>query len=305
MKYDLLLDVLKKQDKLREQILKQGEMANRYISPIIRGIEIDTTSFISRTMASIEKQKKLIDSFLKQDRMVEMFEKITSGIVETEEDINIFKVAMVKLGYPPHYDVDIRKMRMIARDYVENKDQVAEYIDEFMAINYDAEAISEMLIKWEGKPFLDKRIQILRNVVRSHNQGMYHLSVLGIISQYEGIIVDAFNITGHVNGKIQKILLMNLLLQENIGSFRFDKEILDYYVFNILVPFHHGETVISEVSRHAILHGGFANFGKESISLKVILLFDFLVDAIEDLTPESIEEGMKAVEQQRNKKSKK
>ncbi|MDP1419217.1 hypothetical protein Q8G35_12425 [Peribacillus simplex] len=286
-----LFSAIEKQSEFIKLSIDHVNWLNDMIPPVFREIQASTLA-IDRIMKSVSPQYKIFDTF----------EKIRRDIEQTEEDMEVFQAAIVELGYPPHYDVDIRQMRKIVKDFIEDKKQVVEYIDEFMALNYDATAMNEMLIKWDGKPFLERRIQILRNVVRAHNQGMYHLAVLGIISQYEGIIVDAFSITGHVNGHIQQILLEHLLKHKNVISFGFDKVIYDYYNSNILVSFRHGEELGANISRHAILHGGHTDFGTLPISLKVILLFDFLVDAIEELTPERILDCQNAVEKKRNKK---
>ncbi|WP_350302601.1 hypothetical protein [Peribacillus frigoritolerans] len=288
-----LIAAIEKQNKLIKHSIDLAYSTKDIIPPVFREIR--------ESAIAVGNVDQIMKSVIPQYKIQDTFEKIRKGIKQTEEDMEIFQATIVELGYPPHYDVDIRQMRIIIRDFIDDKKQVVEYIDEFMAWNYDATAVYEMLIKWEGKPFLDKRIQILRNVVRSHNQGMYHLSVLGIISQYEGLIVDAFKITGYVNGNIQQILLEHLLKHESMSSLGFDKVIFDYYNSNILVSFRHGEELGNDISRHAILHGGHTNFGTLPISLKVILLFDYLVDVIEDLTPERILECQMAVEQKRKK----
>lgn len=275
-----LIDAINKQSEYIKLIVEQVEMVN------------DITPSFFREIQDVENGINYVDRIMKSAtphyELNETFEKIRRGFEQTDEDMKLFQTKIVELGYPPHYDVDIRQMRIIIKDYREDKKQVAEYIDEFMAWNYNSEAIHQMLIKWETKPFLEKRLHILRNVVKSHNQGMYHLSVLGIVSQYEGLIVDAFGITGRVSGKNLENLLEYLLKQEKKNNFDFDNAIFDYYKSNILVSFRHGEEIGSSISRHAILHGAHTNFGTLSISIKVILLFDYLVDAIDELTEEVV-----------------
>ncbi|CAH0260946.1 hypothetical protein [Peribacillus simplex] len=287
-----LIAAIEKQNKLIQHSIASANLIKN-IPPVFREIR--------ESAIAVGNVDQIMKSVIPLYKIQDTFEKISKGIKQTKEDMEVFQVTIVELGYPPHYDVDISQMRMINRDFIVDKKQVVEYIDEFMAWNYDATAIYEMLIKWEGKKFLERRIQILRNVVKAHNQGMYHLAVLGIISQYEGLIVDAFSITGFVNGSIQQILLEYLLKHESMNSFGFDKVIFDYYNSNILVSFRHGEELGADISRHAILHGGHTDYGTLPVSLKVILLFDFLVDAIEELTPERILECQMAVEQKRKK----
>ncbi|MFL0361792.1 hypothetical protein ACH0BF_02085 [Pseudobacillus sp. 179-B 2D1 NHS] len=229
--------------------------------------------------------------FFEVNKVAEALRRWSEGIEDTKEDMITFKKAMVDLGYPPNDWIDIRKLRQIAQDYSENgKEHVAEYIDEFMVKFYDEKMLETIRANWNEKSYLKNRLPLLRNAIMAHKLGMYDLVVPAVLSQLEGLIIDSFEIKGFVNEDIQLILLEHLLLKnkEITHSFDYDDAIYEYYSTNILVSFKHGSFIKSDVSRHAILHGGYTNFGKETSSLKVLLLIDYLIDAIEDLREKTI-----------------
>ncbi|UII58132.1 hypothetical protein LS684_21150 (plasmid) [Cytobacillus spongiae] len=265
--------------------------------------KVNSINFTVQTPAAKATRKAMefssqLASFKTHIGLIQSLDRIAEGFSETEEDIVIFKKAMVDLGYPPHDQISIKMMRSIAGDYKQNgKKHVEEYIDEFMLYFFTPKVIQEKIaFKWEKYDFLNKRLPLLRNAVKAHNLGMYELVIPSILSQFEGIIVDAFGVRGRVNGKIQKILYETLLIKEDLSGFHFDYEIHEYYSNKILVEFAHGEEVKSEISRHAILHGGDTNFGTETNSLKVILLFDFIANSINELDVSTIKLGKSRVE---------
>jgi hypothetical protein len=260
---------------------------------------------ISKMLVQVTEISTRMNQILRQSNFTETFEKMAKGIKETEEDIKVFKAAMVELGYPPHDELDIRLMRSIAQDFrEEGKESVEEYIDEFMCEFYSPAIIQKISSKWEQYNFLKKRLPLLRSAIRAHNIGMYDLVVPSVISQFEGVIVDAFDIKGNVNGAIQEILYGTLLLKENSFVWDFDEEVHSYYSQKVLVGFAHGKKAKSEISRHAILHGGDTDFGLETNSLKVILLFDYIVEALNDMDEDLMLLGRERVKDQRAKERK-
>jgi hypothetical protein len=155
---------------------------------------------------------------------------------------------------------------------------------------YNDRRIVNIGYNWENKTILSERISILRSVIMAHNLGMYNVSIPAILAQLEGTIIDAFQINSRVKGNHLKVLIKHLLLDNNnfIGSFNFDDAIEKYYSENILMSFSHGSELGSDLSRHAILHGGDKYYGKEIVSIKAILLFDYIVEAIDDLKESTI-----------------
>lgn len=221
------------------------------------------------------------------------FQKIAQGIKETEEDVRVYKTVMMEFGYPPSGTMNIPSLRSIAQhynNYTGRKEDFQEYIDKFMTEYYDASTLQELSLMWEKNKSITKRMPLLRNAIKAHNLGMFELVVPSIIPQLEGIIVDAFSIKGNVNQPILKILLRHLLRENNKSKseYNFDPSIYTYYKNRVLVPFERGIDLKSDISRHAISHGEDTNFGKETISLKLILLFDYILDSTTELKEEVI-----------------
>lgn len=65
-------------------------------------------------------------------------------------------------------------------------------------------------------------------------------------------------------------------------SFENTEEVLLKFITDIILSgFKHGDAMFSYPSRHAILHGADTSYGKESISLKTILVLDILTRKFE------------------------
>lgn len=268
-----------------------------------------TGKVISEALSFTQKISEAVSAQLKSITIPHIdWENLKQGILETEEDIKIFKVAMVEMKYPPHDGMDIIEMRKIANKYNNNKEDLEKNIDEIMNELYQPREMMKILLGWERTTLINKRLPLLRNAIMAHNLGMYDLVVPSVLSQLEGLLVDIFNITGRVDGEIQKILLNELLLNNEYfdNTYSFDNAIHTYYKENILVGFEHGKITQSELSRHSILHGSNTYFGKQANSLKVILLFDYLVNAAEHIEAEDIERTRRKVNEiQVKRKSKK
>ncbi|MFC5604442.1 hypothetical protein [Sporosarcina koreensis] len=284
------------QEHMRD-MAKIGTMATEYTSALAR---------IGNAAAErYAKLNKAFQPYLDLTQFTQSFANIQSGILKTEEDIKVFKVAIVELGYPPHDGMAIGNMRAIAELYLDDKKELEDNIDEIMTHLYNASELKEILLFWEETKLVKKRLPLLRNAIMAHNLGMYDLVVPSIISQMEGLLVDTFHVKGRVDGTIQKVMLKNLLLKdESISSFSFDETIHEYFSDNVLASFEHGKQLGTDLSRHAILHGSDTGFGKRTVSLKAILLFDYLVSASIKVKDDVIQECKREIAGIRRRKRK-
>lgn len=278
-----IIDISKVLNSQIEKILEPMKKVNEAYSDIIR----------ATTKIEFDFQK-----FFNFDSFKESMDRIAKGIIETEKDLKLFKAIIVDLGYPPDENMSIRAIRAIAQAHREDRKALLENIDDFMCDYYNSQLLTEIANNWETNCLLKKRIAILRNVIMSHNQGMYNVSIPATLAQLEGVIIDTFDIRGRVDGKIINILLKRLLKNRS-DKYSFDDQILSFYRKNILSGFEHGKEVGSEISRHAILHGGDTDYGKQSNSIKTILLFDYIVTTAKSLDFDSIELGQADVRQYR------
>ncbi|MFS0751736.1 hypothetical protein [Oceanobacillus sp. 1P07AA] len=219
------------------------------------------------------------------NQLIDTIENLKRGLIESEKDLQVFKVIILNLGYPPHIGMDIREIRRIVAEYQNDAELTAENIDHYMRSYYDSKEILNIGSSWERNPMLKSRLSILRNVLMAHNLGMYGVSVPTIVSQFEGVLVDSYEIKGIVNGKVIEIILENLLRSDESNEvWSFDDEIYRYYDKNLLVKFKHGQEIQSDLSRHAILHGASTSYNKETTSLKAILLFDHITEKLLSVT---------------------
>ncbi|MGG3925693.1 hypothetical protein ABET51_06800 [Metabacillus fastidiosus] len=244
----------------------------------------------------------IITPYLNYSKLSDTFLKISKGFKETNEDLKRFKTAIVDLGYPPYNDIGIKQLRYISQEYRDRgKEHVEKYIDEFMTRYFHEKRLQAIALNWEKNKTIKKRLPILRSAIKAHNLKMFEVVAPTLIPQFEGMIVDAFMIKGRVGGVILQILLKHLLLEneEFQSELSFDDAMHDYYKDHILTQFDHGDEIESDVSRNAILHGGDTDFGKETVSLKVILLCDYLLDTFQNLKEETIVNAQKEVEKYR------
>lgn len=268
---------------------------------------IITEQYTSRAIELSNKLESTIRKFTQSPQFREGWERFSKGIIETEQDLRVFKTVMVEFGFPPHHAIGIRRMREIAKSYILDKEVVEENISDFLIEYYDFKVLNEMLLEWENSDILQKRLSLLRNAMMAHNIGMYDLVVPAFLSQLEGFLVDLFKVEGRVDGAITKVLLKHLLLENNSknNGFNFDDSIHLYYSQQILENFEHGKEMKYGVSRHAILHGADTDFGNAKTSIKVIMLFDYLTEVSNELSVEFIKAANDEIEELRKKRMEK
>ncbi|GLO66187.1 hypothetical protein [Oceanobacillus kimchii] len=210
-------------------------------------------------------------------------ERLRQGFIETERDIQAFKIIIIELGYPPHEHMDIRTIRNLVSKYRDGEGVEVDDFDNFMCAYYVSSKLMSISETWERLSFLSERLPILRNVIMAHNLGMYGVSVPALVSQFEGVLVDGYKVKGFVDGrKIATILDDLLTVKEEQGVWDFNQEIHNYYKENLLVRFEHGKEIESDLSRNGILHGGDKFFNKEQVSLKAVLLFDYIANKLNE-----------------------
>jgi hypothetical protein len=222
------------------------------------------------------------------------FNDLGEQIRQAADEVVQYKSIIIELGYPPHESLPLPKMRMIVQDYNKHGiEYVKEYIDPLMEKVYDEIFLEELLLDWEDNDLVQDRKSILRSAIKCHKQQLYNSSVPTLLPQLEGIIAKGFRHEGSMGGYQQKVYLKHLLQIDETEErfFSFEEALQSYYLQYILVPFKHGENVDSEVSRHAILHGAFVDYGYKENSIKIILLFDFLLTTLKNLSEDTIQKA--------------
>lgn len=261
--------------------------------------------FVKEFSESVKPLNALLNNFatglVKYDfsNIYQNFKEFGEILKSLENDAINYKSIIVELGYPPHEEFPLQYMQMIVSDYNEfGKDYASNHIDDLMFDYYNEQRISKIENKWEENKLAKERIHILRNVIKCHNQMMYNAVIPTIIPQLEGVIAEAFKHKGKFNGFHMNIYLKNLLIKNSSGdSFSLEDALYNFYIQYLLVGFNHGDKIASEVSRNAILHGAVKNYGEKSNSLKLILLFDFLIKILSNVPTEVIHSARMEIEE--------
>ncbi|WP_053401505.1 hypothetical protein [Priestia koreensis] len=251
----------------------------------MRSFDIQTLT-VARQLRSIMTNH----AHLQFSQIAKQANKLREALFESKDIIAKFKTIIIELGYPPHRDLSYQRMATIVEEYEQyGLDHVSEYIDEALSEEYNDKYLRSKLLKWEGNPFLKNRIGILRNVIRCHNLGMYEASIPTLMPQLEGLVAESFQHIGRMGGPKLLEFLKELFKpnpnEQDVENYH--QAAYLYYQTQVLTGFEHGKSLDSEIGRNAILHGGDVEYGTRANSLKLILLFDYLLETIIDYHQES------------------
>lgn len=230
----------------------------------------------------VNATKPLIDKLeLFQSNMYKVGMDISQRIKEASDDVDRCKAILLEYGFPPHYDMDIKQMRKIARYYIDNgKEATHSLLDGFFVQFFTEERINKYRERWMKIEWLQERHSILNEATRSHMEGMYYASISTLLPQIEGVVFTHNEFVGKTSTK-KLIDSMEVLLAEK-GSFSLDDSVHLFYVNFVLDNFVFGQEIKSPLSRHAIAHGGDTRFGYKLNSIRCIVLFDYLIHRCEN-----------------------
>lgn len=194
-----------------------------------------------------------------------------------------FKTVLVDFQWPPpRMDFDGADMRYIldSRDSLP-KQEAKSQIDTFMLERHETAYVRNLLAEWKGCEWIKKRIPILEAVVNAHIEGKYELSIPALLPQIEGIIWNGYGCnSGSTKTKRERDYVKDLCGE---GPESGDPEYLDQtaedFFLNTLMQNFDLDHPTPELSRHAILHGVDTNYATPVNSLKLILLFDYFLNA--------------------------
>jgi hypothetical protein len=253
---------------------------------------------IDRTVRPLIEFQKEMDNIFESDGFTQLtrtFKDLGEQIRQAADEVGQYKSIIVELGYPPHESLPLGEMRMIVQDYNNHGiEYVKAYIDPLMEKIYDELFLEDLLKQWEKSDLVSDRLSILRSAIRCHKQQLFSASIPTLLPQLEGIIGKGFDHSGWMGGKILKVYIKYLLQLDKTQErfFSFEEALRTYYLRYIINPsFEYGKDVESEISRNAILHGYFLEYGNKENSLKIILLFDFLLTTLSNLGEETIQKA--------------
>jgi hypothetical protein len=189
-----------------------------------------------------------------------------------------FGTVMFTLGWPPPNDYPISLKNQVIEYYDANGPVATKlWVEAELLKFYNAERLRGLIDQWNEKPLLDKRIEIVRAAVEAHCDGKYVLSIPALLPQIEGLIADGFVHQGEMHKPQYKKHISDLMDPD--AALDYPSEINNFVTLQLLARFEHGGAISSDLSRHAILHGGDTTYGTEVKSLKAILLFHSVQDA--------------------------
>ncbi|RBP25385.1 MULTISPECIES: hypothetical protein [Bacillus] len=275
------------------------------------GVELrDTIHTIRDAFNSVGSIGETIREALKTFNFEEELKVLREQAKLAEETTLNFKTIMLKMDFPPHDDIPLSGMKRIVMLYEEKgMEYTKRFVTRYMTLFiFNNNTLKEIRDSWQCAKWLGKRMAILDNAIDGHINSYYSLTIPTILAQTEGILVDgmlkleAVDLDEDIGYIDQKDFLRQFLLGQN-SSFSFDKQIENFYIKTILARFDRGKEIKSDLSRHAILHGGDINYGTKINSLKAILVFDYIFDKL-NRSYQDIEKSKEVIRQRRIRRAK-
>jgi len=280
-------------EKATSQIQQKYNLLSDKVANLLRDWELSTNRILpfvqQADKAAIALQDKFqkvglqaAEGFHKLFRIIppELYGIIQKVIEHPEilfEETNQHALFCYEFGWPPlmHIPIINNKVEKILEN--NTREEAQNLINEEILKEHDENMIKEILKNWWKYDFLKERIPIVESATRAHINRDYWLSVPTILPQLEGILFVAEK-RGTRNEIIEKLLIDDDYVKNN--------GIVKTYLINrVYTNFDRGKPLPFDLSRHAILHGYDTSYGNAIISLKAILLFDYLVDVIKDILP--------------------
>ncbi|HEV3191311.1 MAG TPA: hypothetical protein VGY54_12470, partial [Polyangiaceae bacterium] len=128
---------------------------------------------------------------------------------------------------------------------------------------------------WAANSHLNRRLPLLQQSLKAHKLRMFAVSVPTLLAQFEGLVADATNHSGLMNGETMRRHVATLANGAHVTG----GMLLSFVNDALLTQFGHG-SLLPPFSRHAILHGGDVDYATEVNSRTAI----FLIDNLRELT---------------------
>lgn len=211
--------------------------------------------------------KLISDSFSAQAKF------ISDSFLRYQEKEKLYVVIMAKCGWAPPLGMPISFMKRCV-DYYNDRGEESfqEYVDTTLVGYYSDEKLDEIRKHWISIEPLANRHRIFDDAITAHQTNLFNTSIPTLLTQIEGVIFEANNHHGWMRqDQIQKYI--DIILSKNDSYSPIKGLILD----ELYKSFTWGDEVTKSLSRHAILHGADVEYGTRKNSLRIILLFDFLL----------------------------
>lgn len=212
----------------------------------------------------------------------EQINQVNKVAEEIKEILPDYQAAMIKHGWITSLFQNKNFMEKIIKIEKSNtKEKALKLIDKEVFKFYDKQKMEKMTRVFSFSKVLSKRSYIVEDILWAHKKEKYTLTIPTLLAQVEGLIAEANEHNGQMNYDKMKKYLEELIVREEKTNYfgKYDSEIVKSFVENVLlVKFHHGGEIKSNLSRHAVLHGGDVSYWNKKNSLRLIMLIDYLQD---------------------------
>ena len=184
---------------------------------------------------------------------------------------------LTRLAWPLPGQLGAKWLDDVADAYLAGSITEQDVADAFID-KYQKHGLEDLRREWTEDPLIAPRLPILLDALSAHEEGRYALSVPVLFAQLEGLVATAKKHEGRFTIKT----LINYLKPIQTQGSRFQRITAEFVVETLWCEFHHG-TAVPALSRHAILHGADVHYGTASNSLRAILCFDIIREALNAL----------------------
>lgn len=146
----------------------------------------------------------------------------------------------------------------------------SEEFNQIMFEIYNEKLIERMITFIKSSSLLEKYSKIFAEIELAINNNFYHLAILGLFTIIEYVLHE-IKIKSNSNNLNMKQRV------EEVYNLNVYKSIEIFYLNKILKNFKRNHYINSKISRHAILHGSYVNYGSKENLVKLIILLHSLI----------------------------
>ena len=173
---------------------------------------------------------------------------------------------LMQHGWFPDLDLTARQIRGWAELFTDYPEQASGALcGRFRALLNDIEA--------QVRSAFPNRSEILGEAFHAHRQGHYYLSVLGFLTQVDGLFHDTWDKSLFIEGDREDIDSSIEQMQHELG--REMVRVLLGSGWPLIMPRVKRPVDFTGLNRHQVLHGEVTDFGTEENSLKAISLLNY------------------------------
>lgn len=172
-------------------------------------------------------------------------------------------------------DMEITDVQTIVSIHNDNSYEFKEKIrlvDEIYLKYLTEEVINELFLDFMNNKRLNSMMNILGEIKFAYMNRKFYLCCVTLIPLIEGVVFDTFE--GEFYCRQDKLIKRIKDLADN----KLSSIVLNIFESKLFSNFRYGQELESNISRHAILHGFDRDYGNEVTFLKLLLLFNTIIE---------------------------